>query len=259
MIGTVARRFGRAAVSYDGAAELQRGVADDLMTRIRTLDLPRRPRVLEIGCGTGLLSRQLAALDPVLLCLTDIAPEMARMAAARQDLASPLVMDGARPCFAEGSFDLIAASMSMQWFDEPAMALPRLCALLAPGGTLAFAALAGDNFPEWRQALADARLPAGVQRFTEPSDWLACLPEGATVEESPRLMRYADAGDFLASLKRIGADMPVAGYRPLPPGALRRVMRRFETGLAVTYNIVYGVYRRPNSSRLPLSGKLKDH
>lgn len=247
---SIARRFGRAAASYDQAAELQRDVADELMARVRALDLPRRPRILEIGCGTGLLSQQLAALDPALLCLTDIAPEMARMAATRQNLVSPLVMDGTRPCFADGSFDLIAASMSMQWFDEPAVALPRLCALLAPGSTLAFAALAGDNFPEWRQALADAGLPAGVQRFTKPADWLACLPAGGRIEARPRLMRYAGAAEFLASLKRIGADMPAAGYRPLPPGALRRVMRRFETGLAVTYNIVYGVYRRPNSSRL---------
>ena len=49
----VGARFGAAAARYDRHAEVQREVAARLAARIGMLELPERPRILEIGFGMG--------------------------------------------------------------------------------------------------------------------------------------------------------------------------------------------------------------
>ncbi len=66
----------------------------------------------------------------------------------------------------------------------------------------------------------------------------------STIEEEHMVRDYADARAFLEHLKRIGAHMPESTHRPLAPGAMRRVLRRFEDGISVTYHVVYGTWRR---------------
>jgi malonyl-CoA O-methyltransferase len=58
----VRESFERAAVSYDGAAVLQRQVCDHLLA---TLDpLPEPASILDAGCGTGYGARLLRARWP---------------------------------------------------------------------------------------------------------------------------------------------------------------------------------------------------
>ena len=54
-------RFGARANDYERHADLQRSIADRLALLLPPLDAPR---VLELGCGTGLLSRHLLAQYP---------------------------------------------------------------------------------------------------------------------------------------------------------------------------------------------------
>ena len=68
---------------------------------IARLDLPPRPRILEIGCGTGLLTRELARrLGPADWMLTDISPamlEIARLGPAPQGSVRYAALDGEHP------------------------------------------------------------------------------------------------------------------------------------------------------------------
>src|SRR3546814_19035159 len=64
-----------------------------------------------------------------------------------------VAMDGERPCFApDVRFDLVCSSLAFQWFHDLEGAVASLCALLAPGGHLAFTPLAEGSFDEWRAA-----------------------------------------------------------------------------------------------------------
>src|SRR4029079_19075136 len=70
----VAQSFGARAETYDEHADLQRGVAGRLARLLPQLDAPR---ILELGCGTGLFSRHLLARYPDgRFLFTDLAPSM---------------------------------------------------------------------------------------------------------------------------------------------------------------------------------------
>lgn len=152
----VGARFGAAAARYDEHAPAQRITAGRLADAIGRLPLPPRPRILEIGCGTGLLTRALAArLGPADWTVTDISPAM--LARARQGPPLPgtaryQVLDGEHPGDLPGGYDLICSSLAVQWFADLNGGLGRLAGLLAPGGHLAVATLAEGTFEEWRAA-----------------------------------------------------------------------------------------------------------
>ena len=84
----VAARFGAAAHRYEDHAPVQRITAERLAGDIARLRLPPRPRILEIGCGTGLLTQALARrLGPADWTVTDISPAM--LAASQRGPALP--------------------------------------------------------------------------------------------------------------------------------------------------------------------------
>ncbi|MCB1547008.1 MAG: methyltransferase domain-containing protein [Hyphomicrobiaceae bacterium] len=238
----IVARFRRRAGSYDAAAQVQRHAAERLAGLLPPELAPKhRPAaILEIGCGTGLLTRRLVAHYPGAdLLATDVAPDM--VAACRTALGPAsdvrlMVMDGERPTVA-GPFDLIASSMVVHWFDDVARSLDCLAHLLAPGGVLAYATIGADGFPEWRHALDALGLDHGLRH-------LGNLP--GRLEDEHVTIDYGSAAGFLASLRATGATEARADYRPLPPGALKAALRRMEQahGGRVTWHIVYGLLQR---------------
>ncbi len=245
----IAGRFAAAAGSYDEAATLQRLVAGRLAARIAA-EIPQlgtaAPRILEIGCGTGLLTRALRRhLPQAEIVATDLAPAM--LSACRRSCAGDaglwlVAMDGARPAVG-GGFDLVCSSLALQWLPDPDAALRTWCDLLAPGGRLMVATLAEGSLAEWRAAHADEGLADGglalptLSRLRRNGHW-----DAETV-----MVPHEDGLDFLRALRRIGAGQPSPGHRPLGSGQLRRVLRRFEGGggAGATYEVAYGRIVRP--------------
>ncbi|ODA68939.1 Malonyl-[acyl-carrier protein] O-methyltransferase [Methyloligella halotolerans] len=230
----IAESFGARAESYERHAALQRDVAERLARRLPRLE---SPRVLELGCGTGLLTRLLLQAYPDGdFLITDLSPAM--IATAKANIRSPAgarlafdVMDAAHIADV-GRFDLVVTSMSLHWLTDPAAALTRLRELLNPGGAIVYSALGEDCFAEWRAAVAAEGLADGIVP-------IAPLP-GAEDEES--LVMEESGLAFLRRLRAIGGLTPREGYAPLSPGALRRVLSRLDRdhGGQVTWHIVYG-------------------
>lgn len=239
MSDPVARAFA-AAADYDRHARVQRLAARELARRIAALPLPRRLRVLEIGCGTGFLTQALRdeGLSGDWL-ITDLAPAMLDRARARLGAdATYAVLDGEHDAPAGGPFDLICSNLATQWFvDEPA-ALARWRAWLAPGGQIMVATLGPGTFAEWREAHEAQGLTPGTPAFT-PLPAFAALDLAQPVTIDRYRERHADARAFLHALRAIGAQTAAAGHRPLSAAALRHVMRRFEAGGAIaSYEVV---------------------
>jgi len=231
----VAAAFDR-AVDYDRHALVQRRVAEDLAATITDMPLPRAPRILEIGCGTGFLGASL--IDRLVQgdwWMTDVAPNMVERARARFVGRSDVrfaVMDGADPQLA-GPFDLICSSLAMQWFADLPAAIARLRALLSPAGALVFASLAEGSFAEWRAAHRGLRCGTPIYPAASELEALGLSVSVDTFQE-----RHRDARDFLGSLKAIGAGTARADHRPLMPSELHQVMARFDANGAVCSYVV---------------------
>jgi malonyl-CoA O-methyltransferase len=237
----IAASFGARAADYELHAGLQRAVADKLACLLPELE---RPRVLELGCGTGLFSRHLLARYPDgTFVFTDLAPSMLEQCRLNVNglgkRVSFEVMDAARPT-AEEPFDLIAMSMTLHWLADPEAALATLRQRLAPEGVLVFAAIGGESFPEWRDALRQQGLPVG----------LLDIPELPGILEEEELTVDADALGFLRRMKAVGGLTPREGYAALSPGRLRRAIRAADMmhGGRITWHIVYGRLAASQSS-----------
>lgn len=230
----VAASFGTRAESYELHAGLQRAVADRLAHLLPELE---SPRVLELGCGTGLFSRHLIDRYPQgSFVLTDVAPAMIaecrrNLAPARPARVSFEVMD-AGEAGGHAGLDLIVSSMTLHWLAAPAAALERLRRFLAPNGVLLYATLGQDSFAEWRSVLQDLSLPSG----------LVDTPPLPGIVDEERLVPDGDALSFLRRMKSVGGLTPKEGYTPLSPGGLRHAIRtadqRFDG--RITWHIVYG-------------------
>ena len=228
-------------MAYDGAAVIQVGAARRLAETIAAQTLAPSPAVLEIGCGTGLLTEALRArLSPGPMLVTDLAPAMVARCRARCGGATDLrfaVMDGERPAAAPG-FDLIASSLAAQWFVDLPTALATLSGLLRSGGLLAVSTLARGTFREWDAAHAGLGHAASTPCYPSLAELAALRFEGCTTRVTgyDLVEDHASGPGFLRSLRAIGAQTGRREGASLSAGALRGVLRRFEAGGArVTY------------------------
>lgn len=244
----IAAAFGRAH-RYEEAAAVQRAAATALARRIAAATLPPQPRILELGCGTGFLTRAIAGtIGPARWTVTDIAPAMVERARAALDLDADFrIMDGEAVDPALGRLDLIASSLAFQWFEDLPGAVAGLAERLEDRGLLAFTTMAAGSFPEWTAALAAEGLASGMPAYPDLAALHALVPKrlAGEIEVVDMAEPQRDARTFLHGLKAIGASTPAMGYRPLPPAALRRAMARFDAGPRIaTYRIGFCLLRR---------------
>lgn len=226
--------FGAAAGRYDDHAGPQRfaaGLVADLAQRQNPSGVAR---ILEIGCGTGFLTRDIQSRWPgAELVVTDLSPQMlARTATGGLVAGRFMTMDGEAPPFEGAWFDLILSSLAFQWFDDLEAACRRLVALLRPGGSLIFSTMGQGSFARWRAAHVACGVQAGVPDYPSLDSLRAMLgrfDDAFAFDEDHRLGCGGGRG-LVSHLKGIGAVVPVEGRQPLAPRDLHRVIAAFDAG-----------------------------
>jgi ubiquinone/menaquinone biosynthesis C-methylase UbiE len=147
--------------------------------------LPARPGgdVLELACGTGLVTRRLRArLDPqVRIVATDISRPMLAFAQQQDPAASNIEWREADACrlpFADGAFAAVVCAFGAMFFPDRAAAFREACRVLKRGGLFVFNVW--DAIEENPHALAvtqvvESLLPGEPQQFFRTPYQMASL------------------------------------------------------------------------------------
>jgi SAM-dependent methyltransferase len=121
-------------------------------------------RVLELGAGTGIATRELAARAGALVA-TDLGPKMLGRLHERSPQVPVAVCRAEQLPFATGSFDVVCGGQMWHWVDT-SLATNEVARVLRRGGALAvwWNEVDADGLPWW-DAQQD-RLEAGNPRYT---------------------------------------------------------------------------------------------
>jgi ubiquinone/menaquinone biosynthesis C-methylase UbiE len=124
---------------------------------------PRRgDRVLDVGCGTGIVAR-VAAGRGCRAVGADFNPLMLETARAAEPAIEWLAADAGALPLPDASFELVACQASLQYFPDRAAALREMRRVLAPGGRLALSVWRSrEHQPAW------LRLAEALDRHVDP-------------------------------------------------------------------------------------------
>jgi ubiquinone/menaquinone biosynthesis C-methylase UbiE len=114
--------------------------ANDAVAR---LDPGLHRNVLEIACGTGIVTRRLRdrLRAEARLVATDLNPAMLALAQHKFDLKDNvawLEADAGALKFSDGSFDAVVCQFGVMFFPDKEKAMREACRVLAPGGVFLF-------------------------------------------------------------------------------------------------------------------------
>ncbi len=145
---TVPRPDGWKPALYDRFRTERRQPALDLMALIEAP--AHAPRVLDLGCGTGELTRELhERLGAVETLGLDRSPAMLDAARARAGgglhFAAREIADAIADPALAGRFDVVFSNAALHWLPEHRVLWPALARLLAPAGQLAIQIPAMDD------------------------------------------------------------------------------------------------------------------
>ena len=132
---------------------------------VRALGHP--DRVLDVGCGTGLLTARLAEEQPtVTVTGLDFSFGMLEQAAAARHGGATWVQgDAMRLPFADASFDAITSTESFHWYPDQPAALREFHRVLRPGGRMLVALV------NTRTAVATRVGEVASQLAGQPAHW----------------------------------------------------------------------------------------
>ena len=227
----VIKSFSDNAESYHDKATIQRKVSKSLADILPKLE---NPRILEVGCGTGILTEFLIQKYPnASLEITDISGSMLEECKKRCDRGKIkfFEMDGEKPLQNLGRYDLVVSSMTLHWFEYPLVGIQRLAEL----GPLFYATIGKNNFLEWQNAVC---LYNDKKAFFPVQD----LP-GIISEEYFKL-NCSDFCSFAKELKSMGVLLKHEKQFSLSYTKLSKALKTFnQKNDTISWHIIYGIVK----------------
>ncbi|MCA9259132.1 MAG: methyltransferase domain-containing protein [Planctomycetales bacterium] len=234
---SIERHFSRAAEIYHREASVQRAAARRLADEIASL--PRNPRrILDIGCGTGFLTREVAERFPTAR-VEGVDLSLGAVAFARQQLDDlPNVEVNVADALAFTSpepFDLIVSSSSLQWLRPFETLFGNVRGMLATRGDFCLTGMLEGTLGELH-ALRRQLFPDNPPRQPLPahSEVLGALQKSGFRVNSSELVEskqeHSSAREFFRSIRSQGlTGGPLsAGAHMLTRGEIERLVATYQ-------------------------------
>lgn len=251
----VRARFNRAHRSYDQYAVVQQEAGRRLAARFEWLKLEPK-RILDLGAGTGQMTRALQARYPkATVVALDLAEEMlatvpksGRWFKRRRAVCA----DMHHLPFASASFDIVISNFAMQWSHDLGLLLAEIARVLAPGGVLSFTTLGPDSLRECRQAWALVDSAKHIHGFLDMHDVgdamiQACLAD-PVLDQEHLTVHYPDGLSLLRELRGVGVgntlfdrSSGLTGRRKWQGFLAALDAQKEQAGVPLTYEVVYGL------------------
>lgn len=251
----VVRAFNSGASQYNQLATVQQRMADAFFSSVRAKSV-YSGELLDIGCGTGFLTKQVHSRFPESdLVALDAAPDMLACLPDIQNLQW-VCADFDNMPFADNRFSALFSSAALQWSQQVEQTLAEWLRVLKPGGELCFSTLLAGTLVEWDHCWESVGDSRRVNRLLTADQMQAIqLPVGCewqSIQTCSLVDYHLTSRDALASVRDIGAGKRLhpmkknclMGRKKWQSFLTAYENRRSEQGLPLTYEVFYGTIKK---------------
>ncbi|MTI88026.1 MAG: methyltransferase domain-containing protein [Balneolaceae bacterium] len=217
-------KFGEAAQYYHQHADIQKQVANGLISSLNPWRdiLPPGP-ILEVGCGTGFLTKQLVEMYPKRsIIVTDASEKMLQFCKSElqksncplNNITFKVVEVNTGMTVESGQYAMVISNFVAQWFDDTAMGLERLGASIKKGGLLLCSFPGNQSFSQWYERCLELGLPFTANPLPDVEEVvikLSTAPFQIDYYENDLQENFDSALAFFRHLKQMGASENVTG------------------------------------------------
>jgi malonyl-CoA O-methyltransferase len=249
----VKHSFSDAAKTYDSVASLQRQIGRELLNIDTVAHL--QGVVLDLGCGTGFLTQELAPYcDKAALVALDLAQMMLERCREKMGVKSQYICADAEklPIRAQ-SVNAIFSNVALQWCYPIDEALREVHRVLASEGALLFSTFGSDTLCELKTAWANVDDFVHVNDFYTLGNLQSALENAGfvniTLKRIRYLRQYANVLELMQELKHIGAhNVNQTRSKTLTSKkALKTLMSTYPKnevgGIDATFDVIYVMAR----------------
>jgi malonyl-CoA O-methyltransferase len=173
--------------------------------------LPPGP-IIELGCGTGFLSRELLHTFPDReLVLNDASSgmiDLCRKQVSGHKSVSFEIADAQKIPVEEPTFAMVISNFVIQWFRHPTDVLRQWLKVIQPGGMLVAAFPGHKSFPTWKRCTRKLDLPFTANTLPDINEIVKELSSDNIQIDYHKdiiVQRFKSAADFFYHLKKTGA------------------------------------------------------
>jgi malonyl-CoA O-methyltransferase len=252
-MSSVRSAFNKASGQYDEHAFLQKEIATRLDAKLDVIS-GESSVILDLGAGTGLLSKQLSKRfpDSQLICL-----DFAQASLKHNPSSNKICADAYQLPLADNSVDMVISSLMMQWCPDLKQLFSEIHRVLKNNGLILFSTFGPDTLKELKKSWLVVDSDTHVNTFTDMHDigdqMLGAGFQSPVMEMETLTLTYQTVMDLLRDLKAIGAQTVSTRSKSLMgKNKFQLMIKMYESyrkdgKLPATYEVIYGhAWKRQN-------------